>query len=160
VRGIGLVRGSIAVALAATLLSACSAPPDLTTEAAEELQAAVGEVVQASAQGQYEAARSAATEARTLLEEAAEAGQVSADRYRLIDEALTRTEQELTALLTAAGTEPSADASPTAEPEQVAEPDPGPGSGDDEPPGGPSRGGPPSDSTGPPDHSNAGGKDK
>ena len=69
----------------------------------ERLQTAVDDVVTAAEQGRYEDAVAAAAEVRTVLESAADDGRLSVDRYRTIDDALTRTEAELTAVIQADG---------------------------------------------------------
>ena len=97
-------RRSVA-ALAGVLLLATlggCASVDLAPTAAEQLQAAVDDVVTAAEQGRYDDAVAAAAEVRTALESAADDGRLSVDRYRTIDDALTRTEAELTAVIEAA----------------------------------------------------------
>lgn len=74
---------------------------DLAPQAARELQVAVDELVRAVAQGRYDAAGHAAREVRETLEDVADAGQLTASRYRQIDDALTRTEHELAAAIAA-----------------------------------------------------------
>ena len=78
------------------------ASADLAPTAAEQLQAAVDDVVTAAEQGRYDDAVAAAAEVRTALESAADDGRLTVDRYRTIEDALTRTEAELTAVVQAA----------------------------------------------------------
>ncbi len=83
-------------------LAGCSAPPDLSDTAAARLQEAVADVTVAAADGRYEEAIDQVARVRAELERAAEAGELSIDRYRRIDDALTRTETELAAILASA----------------------------------------------------------
>lgn len=123
-------------------LAGCSqAPRDITAEAAEQLQEGVDAVVQAVVEGRLDGATAELARTRALLEEAADAGQLSVARYRTIDEALLRTEAEL-ALVIAAGVAPP----PEEAEEPVTEESADSGGGDSD--------------KGPPDHSNAGGKDR
>ena len=92
---------ALAGALLLVSLGGC-ASADLAPTAAEQLQAAVDDVVTAAEQGRYEDAVAAAAEVRTALESAADDGRLSVDRYRTIEDALTRTEAELTAVIQAA----------------------------------------------------------
>jgi hypothetical protein len=115
--------------LGLTVLTGCAGAPDLAPETAERLQEAVDGVVLAAVQGRYDDAGAALLATRTALEEAADAGQVSAARYRLIEDALRRAEVEVAALVAA-----------EADPAEQGDP----GSSD---PG----------ETGPPEHSNSGG---
>lgn len=92
---------ALAVALLLVSLGGC-ASADLAPTAAEQLQAAVGDVVTAAEQGRYDDAVAAAAEVRAALESAADDGRLSVDRYRTIEDALTRTEAELTAVIQAA----------------------------------------------------------
>ena len=92
---------ALAGALLLVSLGGC-ASADLAPTTAEQLQAAVGDVVTAAEQGRYEDAVAAAAEVRTALESAADDGRLSVDRYRTIEDALTRTEAELTAAIQAA----------------------------------------------------------
>jgi len=92
---------ALAGALLLVSLGGC-ASADLAPTTAEQLQAAVDDVVTAAEQGRYEDAVAAAAEVRTVLESAADDGRLSVDRYRTIDDALTRTEAELTAVIQAA----------------------------------------------------------
>jgi len=92
---------ALAVALLLVSLGGC-ASVDLAPTAAEQLQAAVDDVVTAAEQGRYDDAVAAAAEVRAALESAADDGRLSVDRYRTIDDALTRTEAELTAVIQAA----------------------------------------------------------
>ena len=122
-------------------LSGCSqAPRDITADAAEQLQEGVDAVVQAVVEGRLDGATAELARTRALLEEAADAGELSVTRYRTIDEALLRTEAELASVIAASVAPPPAEEVPVAD-----------GSGDS--------GGGDSDN-GPPDHSNAGGKDR
>jgi len=93
---------ALAGALLLVSLGGC-ASADLAPTAAEQLQAAVDDVVTAAEQGRYEDAVAAAAEVRAALESAADDGRLSVDRYRTIDDALTRTEAELTAVIQADG---------------------------------------------------------
>lgn len=98
----GLLRAAATgLVLASSLVVAgCSDPaPDLSAAAADQLQAGVLTVAQAAASEQYDVAAAALIEVRTALEAAVEAGEVSAARYRTIDEALVVTETELAAAL-------------------------------------------------------------
>ena len=92
------------------------ASADLAPTAAEQLQAAVDDVVTAAEQGRYDDAVAAAAEVRAALESGADDGRLSVDRYRTIDDALTRTEAELTAVVQAAAAQetPSATETPGA----------------------------------------------
>src|SRR5665648_139285 len=92
---------ALAGALLLVSLGGC-ASADLAPTAAEQLQAAVDDVVTAAEQGRYEDAVAAAAEVRAALESAADDGRLSVDRYRTIEDALTRTEAELTAVIQAA----------------------------------------------------------
>ena len=100
----GPARRSVAALAGALLLVSLGgcASADLAPTAAEQLQAAVDDVVTAAEQGRYEDAVAAAAEVRTALESAADDGRLSVDRYRTIEDALTRTEAELTAVIQAA----------------------------------------------------------
>ena len=89
--------------------AACAEPADLQADAASELQAAVAEVVTAAEQGRHEAARDALDAAREVLAAAADEGRLSVARYRSIDDALTRVEAELDALLQAAAEQAAAE---------------------------------------------------
>ena len=121
-------------------LVGCSQPSrDISADAADRLQRGGAAVVQAVVEGRFDGATAELARMRALLDEAADAGELSVARYRTIDEALRRTEAEL-ALVIAADVAP-----PPAEEEPVAD-----ASGD-------SGGGAASDK-GPPDHSNAGRK--
>ncbi len=93
---------ALAGALLLVSLGGC-ASADLAPTTAEQLQAAVDDVVTAAEQGRYEDAVAAAAEVRAALESAADDGRLSVDRYRTIDDALTRTEAELTAVIQADG---------------------------------------------------------
>ena len=93
---------ALAGALLLVSLGGC-ASADLAPTTAEQLQAAVDDVVTAAEQGRYEDAVAAAAEVRTALESAADDGRLSVDRYRTIEDALTRTEAELTAVIQADG---------------------------------------------------------
>ena len=100
----GLLRAAAAglVLASALVLAGCSGPvPDLSASAADQLQVGVLAVAQAAAAEQYDAAAAALIEVRTALEAAVGAGEVSAARYRTIDEALVVTETELAAALAA-----------------------------------------------------------
>lgn len=92
---------ALAVALLLATLGGC-ASVDLAPTAAEQLQAAVDDVVTAAEQGRYDDAVAAAAEVRAALESAADDGRLSVDRYRTIEDALARTEAELTAVIQAA----------------------------------------------------------
>jgi len=94
------VAGLVGVLLLVSLGGCASA--DLAPTAAEQLQAAVDDVVTAAEQGRYDDAVAAAAEVRAALESAADDGRLSVDRYRTIEDALTRTEAELTAVIQAA----------------------------------------------------------
>ena len=101
----GLLRAAAAglVLASALVLAGCSGPvPDLSASAADQLQAGVLAVAQAAAAEQYDVAAAALIEVRTALEAAVGAGEVSAARYRTIDEALVVTETELAAAEAAA----------------------------------------------------------
>ena len=92
-------RALVAWVVVLTGLTGCAGPsPDLAPETAERLQEAVDGVVRAAVEGRFDDAGAALLATRTTLEEAADAGQVSAARYRLIEDALRRTELELAAL--------------------------------------------------------------
>ena len=108
------VAGLFGVLLLVSLGGCASA--DLAPTAAEQLQAAVDDVVTAAEQGRYDDAVAAAAEVRAALESAADEGRLSVDRYRSIDDALTRTEVELTAVIQAAAAQetPSATETPGA----------------------------------------------
>ena len=83
-------------------LAGCGQPePDLSHEAATELQTAVLAVAEAASQGRYDAAAAAAVEVRSALDAAAMTSSLSLQRYRTIDSALRATEAELAALLAA-----------------------------------------------------------
>lgn len=84
------------------LLVGCSAAPDLSERAADRLGGAVSEVVAAAEDGRYEAAVAGLVAVRSELDRAADAGEVSVERYRQIDAALARTEAELAAAIAAA----------------------------------------------------------
>lgn len=137
-----VVLASLLVSLVG--LTGCSQPTsDMTSAAAEQLQEAVDSVVQATAEGRYDSATAELARTRTLLDEAADAGQLSVSRYRMIDDALRRTEAELATVIAAV------DAPAPEEEQQVADVSGGSGGG-----------GSGSGEKSPPAHSNAGGNDK
>ena len=103
---------ALAVALLLASLGGC-ASVDLAPTAAEQLQAAVDDVVTAAEQGRYDDAVAAAAEVRVALESAADDGRLSVDRYRTVDDALTRTEAELTAVIQAAAAQETPPATET-----------------------------------------------
>lgn len=128
----GRVRALAVAVLTAALLAGaggCAASSDLSEAAAERLQDAVAGVVAAAEGGRYDEALARAAAARTELEWAADAGELSAQRYRRIDEALTRTEAELDAALAAA----SAPAAPAAAQEPAPAPEEAATGGDERP---------------------------
>ena len=134
-------RVLIAWVVGLIVLTGCAgSPPDLTPDAAERLQEAVNGVVQAAVEGRYDDAGAALLATRAALDEAADAGQVSAARYRQIEDALQRAEVELAAVVVAVE-------APAPEEVPVADESAGSGGGG-------------SGDNGPPDHSNAGGKDR
>lgn len=104
-----LVARMLAAALLAGGLVGCSAGSDLSEDAAARLHEGVAAVVSAAEAGRYEEALAAAAVVRTQLARAADAGEVSVARYRLVDDALTRTEAELAVAL-AASAQPRPDA--------------------------------------------------
>lgn len=120
------VRATVAVAVAVVLLAGglggCAAESDLSADAATRLQHEVAAVVAAAESGRYDEALASAAAVRTQLERAADAGELSVERYRLVDDALTRTETELTAALAAAAA--AADPGPATAGEEPAEPEP------------------------------------
>lgn len=85
----------VAVLVAGALLAGCGSSPELAPSAAGELQQSVLEVTQAAADGRFELAAAGLADVRQELIAAAEQGDVSADRYRTIDEALTAAEAQL-----------------------------------------------------------------
>ncbi|EYR64032.1 hypothetical protein N866_16445, partial [Actinotalea ferrariae CF5-4] len=97
-------RARAAVLLTAvTVLTGCApAPADLGADAAGRLQEAVWAVTTAAAQGRHDAAVGALARVRDELDQAAEDGDISVQRYRAVDEALRRAEAELTAVREAA----------------------------------------------------------
>lgn len=98
-------RAVVAGILTAALLTGatgCAAGSDLSDPAAARLQQAVAAVVAAADGARYDEALASAAAVRSELERAADAGELSVERYRRIDDALTRTEAELTAAVAAA----------------------------------------------------------
>lgn len=79
------------------MLGGCSdgGSPDLSADAAEELQVAVLEVSRAAAQGRYDAAAASIEDVRAVLVAAAEDGEVSAARLARVESALRGVEAEL-----------------------------------------------------------------
>lgn len=116
----------LALALA-LVVGGCStgAPADLGPGAAAELRDAVHDVAEAAAQGRYDAATVALDEVRAALDAAVEADDVSVRRYREIDRAIQRTEQELARLRAADADAQEEDEPPAAEPAESVESDGG-----------------------------------
>lgn len=90
-----VVGGSLA-------LSGCGSASDLDDRSAQELQAGVLSVTQAVAAHRYDAAEAAVEKVREHLEAAVDDGNVSASRYRLIDDALDEVYDEIVAARQAA----------------------------------------------------------
>lgn len=97
--GLALGGALVAVLLA---LPACGSSADLEAEAAAALQDGVLRVTEAAAAGRYDDADAGIAELRDELESAVDAGQVSAPRYAVIDDALDRTADEVSAARAAA----------------------------------------------------------
>lgn len=107
--------GAVAVLTGGLVLGGCAdAQPDLAADAAEDLQAAVVELAEASAQGRWDAAEEGVARVRAVLEEAAQEGDISVARYANVLAALERTEEELVA---AQATDASAGAAETTGPD-------------------------------------------
>lgn len=119
------------VTLALVLTGCGSSDAALSGGAAAALQDAVHDVAAAAAQGRFDAAVESVAAARSVLEAAADAGEISVQRYRAVDDALTRTEQELEVVLAARGpadapaepdASPATDPTPEVAPPEVAPP--------------------------------------
>jgi hypothetical protein len=98
----------VSVLVAGLLLGGCAARADLAPHTAGELQQSVLELTQAVADGRFEVAGARLADLRRELAAAADQGDVSATRYRMIDEALTLTEAQLAAAEQAAAEEAAA----------------------------------------------------
>ena len=83
------------------LVGACGAPVELAGGTADDLQQRVLAVTEAAAAGQYDVATAELEEVRARLEAGVDEGDVSAARYRVIDDALDVTAAELAAALQA-----------------------------------------------------------
>ncbi|WP_258723367.1 hypothetical protein [Cellulomonas sp. NS3] len=83
------------------VLAGCGQGAELDPDRAGVLQQAVLTVSEEAAAGRYDSAQAALAEVRDELETAVDAGEVSTARYRQIDDALDRTDQEVTAALEA-----------------------------------------------------------
>lgn len=91
-----------AVVVGVMVTSACGAGTELDSDRARELQSLVAGITQASADGRYDAALALVGTARREAEVGADAGDLSASRYREIDDALDLVESELAAAQAAA----------------------------------------------------------
>lgn len=100
-RVVGAVPAAVLAAVLLWSAAACGGQVDLDTRAADQLQRAVADVVTAAEQGRYDAAQQAVSHAREVLDQAADDGRLSVGRYRQIDEALTRADAELAAMVQA-----------------------------------------------------------
>lgn len=95
-------RALLAPALALlVVLAGCSQGAELDAERAAALQQSVLTVSEEAAAGRHDAAQAALAEVRSELEAAVDAGDVSTARFRQIDDALDRTDQEISAALAA-----------------------------------------------------------
>ena len=104
-RAAGAPIGAVALVL---LLAGCGARQELDGSTQAVLQDGVLAVTEAAAAGRYDVAEAELVEVRTDLEAAVDAGQVTATRYRLIDDALDRATVELTAARDALAAEQAA----------------------------------------------------
>ncbi|MFS0700365.1 mucin-associated surface protein [Cellulomonas sp. 179-A 4D5 NHS] len=98
----GRARALLAPALAlVVVLAGCGQGAELDAERAAALQQSVLTVSEEAAAGRHGAAQAALAQVRSELEAAVDAGEVSTARYRQIDDALDRTDQEVSAALAA-----------------------------------------------------------
>lgn len=97
-------RAGLALPVTVALVAGCAAGPvDLAPDASARLQSVVADVVADAGAGRYDAARRGLARVRAELARAADAGEVSLDRYRRVEAALARTETALAASLAADG---------------------------------------------------------
>lgn len=92
------VRAGLALPVTIALAAGCATGPvDLAPDASARLQSVVAD----AGAGRYDAARRGLARVRAELARAADAGEVSLDRYRRVEAALARTETALAASLAA-----------------------------------------------------------